>query len=91
MVGGAYLSLSRGALSGVVDAGREALLGTRAGKCLALDESGWQALAAQALEVAQTAAEGMRAGAIAPKLDRDCPPWCDLAPACRSRQGGYRP
>jgi RecB family exonuclease len=91
VVGGAYVSLSEGALAGVVEAGRGGLLGTRAGKVISLDEAGWQALAHETLEVAQAAARGMRAGVVAPRPDRDCPPWCELAPVCRSRRGGYRP
>ena len=91
VLGGAYVSLAEGGISGVVTAGREGLLGARAGKCRALDEDGWQELADGVLSVAQAAAEGMRAGAIAPRADRVCPVWCDLGPACRSRQGGQRP
>jgi RecB family exonuclease len=91
VVGGAYVSLSHGSLSGIVEAGREELLGARASGCRPLDEAGWQALAGEVLGVARTAAEGMRAGIIAPKPDRVCPEWCDLAPACRSRRGGRRP
>ncbi len=90
-LGGAYVSLSEGAVSGVVNAGREGLLGARAGRCRSLEEAEWRTLGEQVLGIAQTAAEGMRAGIIAPKADRACPAWCDLAPACRSRQGGYRP
>jgi RecB family exonuclease len=91
VVGGAYMSLAEGGLSGVVSAGREGLLGSRAGRCRALEPSGWQQLADDVLKVARAAADGMRAGVIAPNVDRACPVWCDLAPACRTRQGGRRP
>jgi RecB family exonuclease len=91
VVGGVYVSLSEGAVSGVVNAGREGLLGARTGKCRSLDETEWRALADGVLGIAQAAAEGMRAGVIAPKADRVCASWCGLAPACRSRQGGHRP
>jgi RecB family exonuclease len=91
VVGGAYVSLSEGTVSGVVNAGHEGLLGARAGKCRSLEEAEWRALADGVLDIAQTAAKGMRAGIIAPKAERLCPAWCDLAPACRSRQGGHRP
>jgi ATP-dependent helicase/nuclease subunit B len=90
-LGGAYVSLAESVISGVVSAGREGLLGTRAGRCRTLDAKGWQELADGVLTVAQAAADGMRAGAIAPKADRVCPVWCDLGPACRSRRGGQRP
>jgi RecB family exonuclease len=91
VVGGAYVSLRDGGLSGVVADGREGLLGSRAGKCRALDDSAWQELLSGSLEVAQAAAAGMRGGAIAPLHDKVCPSWCDLGPACRARRGGYRP
>jgi RecB family exonuclease len=90
VLGGAYVSLSEGSVSGVVDAGHEGLLGPRAGKCLPLDGPGRLGLADAVLSLAKVAAEGMRAGVIAPRPDRVCPAWCDLGPACRSRQGGSR-
>ncbi len=90
VAGGAYLSLSQGTMSGVVASGEEALLGDRAGKCRTLDEAGWQELSHDVLGVAQTAADGIRAGDIAPRPDRVCPKWCDLGPVCRARQGGRR-
>ena len=90
VAGGAYLSLSQGTLSGVVASGEEPLLGDRAGKCRTLDEAGWQELSHDVLGVAQTAADGIRAGDIAPRPDRVCPKWCDLGPVCRARQGGRR-
>ena len=90
VAGGAYLSLSQGTLSGVVASEEEGLLGARAGKCRTLDDTEWQELADEVLSVAQTAADGIRAGDIAPRLDRVCPKWCDLGPVCRARQGGQR-
>ena len=91
VVGGAYVSLSTGELSGVVKAGSEWLLGSRADKLRALDEAGWQELLERSRAVAQAAAADMRAGVIAPRSGRACPSWCRLGPVCRSQRGGYRP
>jgi len=91
VVGGAYLSLSDGALTGVVKAREAGLLGSRAARVRALDETGWQELFDNALKVADSAAAGIRAGVIAPHTRATCPEWCDLGPACRSRRGGHRP
>jgi RecB family exonuclease len=90
IVGGAYLSLSAGELTGVVTAGREELLGARMGRWRVLDQTQWEELSISSREVAQAAAAGMRAGLIAPQSDRPCPSWCRLGPVCRSRRGGYR-
>lgn len=90
VVGGAYLSLKDGSLAGVVKEGREALLGSRAGKVKALGETAWRELFESALREAQSAAAGMRAGVITPQSKATCPDWCDLGPACRSRRGGHR-
>ena len=90
IIGGAYLSLSESRRSGVITAGNEEMVGGRAGGCRVLDPVGAQELFQQAREAALAAAGGMRAGLIAPRADRDCPPWCRLGPVCRSRAGRRR-
>jgi RecB family exonuclease len=91
VVGGAYLSLSDGSLTGVVKEGWETVLGSRAGKVKALGDSAWRELFDSTVKVAESAAAGIRAGIIAPHTRATCPRWCDLGPACRSQRGGQRP
>jgi hypothetical protein len=91
VVGGAYLSLAEGRRSGIVAAGFQEALGSGAEGCRPLDQAGVDELYGRTREVAQAAAAGMRAGAIAPRPDQQCSPWCRLGPACRSRKAGYRP
>jgi RecB family exonuclease len=91
VVGGAYLSLSDGSLTGVAKEGWETLLGSRAGKVEALGETAWRDLFESTLRVAESAAAGIRSGIIAPRTGATCPRWCDLGPACRSRRGRQRP
>jgi len=89
VVGGAYLSLFEAKRSGVVLAGSEGILGSVAHGCRVLDVAGAKELFRQTRAVALGAAAGMRAGIIAPRPERECPPWCTLGPACRSRKAGY--
>jgi RecB family exonuclease len=90
VVGGAYVSLSERKRSGVIASGSEGMLGSAVEGCRVLDAAGVKELFRQTRDVALQAAAHMRAGLIAPRLGRDCPPWCRLGPACRSRRGGYR-
>lgn len=90
IAGGAYLSLRHGTVSGLIASGQEGLLGDRARKCRVVTDADRQELLEEALSVAQTAAENMRAGDIAPRPDRVCPRWCDLGPVCRARRGERR-
>ncbi len=91
VAGGAYLSLAEGKRVGVVSAGFEGVLGAGGEGCRVLDEDGAAELYERTLAIARVAAAGMRAGEIAPRFGRQCPPWCRLGPACRSGSGGYRP
>ena len=91
VAGGAYLSLAEGKRVGVVAAGFEGALGTGSEGCRALDEDALAELYERTLTVAQAAAAGMRAGVIAPRPGKVCPPWCRLGPACRSGSGGHKP
>jgi RecB family exonuclease len=91
VVGGAYLSLRDRERSGVVVAGSEGVLGSGAKACRALDDAGREELFRATREIAQRAADGMRAGMIGPRTEGACPPWCELGTACRARRGGYRP
>jgi RecB family exonuclease len=89
-VGGAYISLVDGVLSGVVSAGHEDMLGERPGRVKPMAGADWQELNDTTLSMAKTAADGMRQGQIAPRPDRDCPAWCELGPVCRAKRGGRR-
>lgn len=91
VAGGAYVSLAEGKRVGVVSAGFEGALGTGSEGCRVLDEDALAELYERTLAVAHAAAAGMRSGDIAPRLGRQCPPWCRLGPACRSGSGGYKP
>ncbi len=91
VAGGAYLSLTEGKRVGVVATGFEGALGTGSEGCRVLDEDALAELYERTLTVARAAAAGMRAGDIAPRQGRQCPPWCRLGPACRSASGGYKP
>ncbi len=90
VIGGAYLSLSEAKRSGVVLAGAEGVLGSGAKGCRVLDAAAAEELFRQTREFALAAAAGMRAGLIAPRPERECPPWCRLGPVCRSGGGGHR-
>jgi RecB family exonuclease len=90
VMGGAYLSLSEGRQAGIVMSGFEATLGLRADGCRILDRSAAEELFRRTLELARGAASGMRSGKIASRSERECPAWCALGPACRSRRMGYR-
>jgi RecB family exonuclease len=89
VIGGAYLSLSEAKRSGVVLAGAEGVLGLGVKGCRVLDAVAAEELFRQTREFALNAAAGMRAGLIAPRRERECPPWCRLEPACRSGRGGH--
>jgi len=91
VLGGAYLDLSEGKRSGVLAAGQKLFPGGVPDGCRVLDETHLDELFARTRMVSQEAVEGMRRGDIAPRSGRNCPPWCDLAPVCRARRGGYRP
>jgi len=91
VIGGAYLSLADKKRSGVVAAGSEWALGSGTQGVKTLDEAGEEGLSRATRETAAGAADGIRAGVIAPRDDRSCPSWCALGPACRARRGEYRP
>lgn len=91
VVGGAYLSLAEKGRSGVVHAGWEWALGSGTQGIGTLSEAEAEELWLRTRETAAAAAEGIRAGLIAPRDDRTCPPWCALGPACRARRREYRP
>jgi RecB family exonuclease len=91
VIGGCYLSLVNGERSGVVAASDKDMLGAAAEGCRVLDEEQEQELREATLELARSAAESIRAGAIAPPAERNCPAWCEFGTVCRSRRGGYRP
>jgi RecB family exonuclease len=90
VIGGAYYSLAEQRRSGVVLADAAGVLGKAAEGCRELDDEGEGLLFRGTLETAVAAAEAIRAGSIAPAEGRDCPPWCEFGPACRSQVGGYR-
>jgi RecB family exonuclease len=91
VLGGAYLSLNDKKRVGVVVAGAEHQLGADTRGLRVLDQAGAQDLFRTTREAAGQAAAGMRAGSIAPRADRRCPPWCKLGPACRAQKRSYRP
>jgi RecB family exonuclease len=91
VLGGAYLSLTEKKRAGFVTAGAEHHLGRGTDGYRILDEGAAEDLYGKTREAAGQAAEGMLAGAIAPRPDRRCPPWCRLGPACRAQRQGYRP
>jgi len=91
VVGGAYLSLAEKGRSGVVHAGWEWALGSGTQGIGTLSEVEAEELWRRTRETAAAAAEGIRAGLIAPRDDRTCPHWCALGPACRARRREYRP
>ena len=91
VIGGAYLSLPHKQRSGVVMAGFETAPGPEAKGLIVLDEAARDGLFEKTRLAALEAAAGIRAGIIAPLLDRRCPSWCDLGSVCRARRGGYRP
>ena len=88
VLGGAYVSLWDGVLSGVVSAGYEPLLGKRAGRYRYLEQEEWEELTAEVLELARSVVEGMRAGTIVAEARDGCPVWCALGPVCRAKVGG---
>ncbi len=90
VIGGAYLSPLQKRRSGLVYAGSEDLLGAGRQGCRVVDPVDLERLFGETRALACAAAAGMRAGAIAPRLERDCPPWCGMGPVCRARPGGYR-
>lgn len=91
VLGGAYLDLSEGKRSGMLAGGQELFPEGVPVGCRVLDATQLDELFARTRAVSQEAVEGMRRGDIAPRSGRNCPPWCDLAPVCRARRGGYRP
>jgi RecB family exonuclease len=91
VLGGAYLGLSDGRRSGVIAGGAEHLAEQATEGCRVLDEEGMEELFRRTREVCIEAINGMRSGNIAPRADRSCPAWCELAAVCRARKGGYRP
>ena len=91
VIGGAYLSPLEERCSGVVRAGSECLVGAGRQGCRVLDPDAVEILFRETRALSCEAAAGMRAGSIAPRPDRECPPWCGLGPVCRARRGGYRP
>jgi RecB family exonuclease len=91
VLGGAYVSLKKGEVSGVIQAGQEALLGKRAGKCLPVDEQAREQLADGVLAIAQEMTLGIHQGIITPQSKGECPVWCDLGPVCRSKRGARHP
>jgi RecB family exonuclease len=91
VLGGAYVGLSDGKRSGVIAGSSERLLGDAAEGCRVLDEAGMEDMFRRTREASLKAIEGMKSGNIAPRAGRSCPDWCELAPVCRARKGGYRP
>ena len=92
VLGGAYLGLSDKKRSGIAAEGVDAVVGEAGLQgCRLLDPTALEELLEKTRTVSRQAIEGMRAGVIAPRTDKSCPPWCELAPACRARRGGYRP
>jgi RecB family exonuclease len=91
VIGGAYLGLSAKKRAGVVAAGSEGVVGARPDGYRVLDDVATEELYRTTREIALGAVAGMRAGVIAPRSDGSCPSWCELGPACRARQEGYRP
>jgi ATP-dependent helicase/DNAse subunit B len=90
VLGGAYLSLGDKKRCGVVAAGAECHLNGATEGYRVLDDAAAEELFSRTREAARQAVEGIRAGLIAPRPDRQCPSWCKLGPACRARRGGYR-
>jgi RecB family exonuclease len=90
VLGGAYLSLTDKKRSGIAVEGSEDLLGEAVRGCRVLDQTAMEELLQKTCDISRQTIEGMRAGVIAPRNDRACPPWCLLAPACRVRKRGYR-
>jgi hypothetical protein len=90
VVGGAYLSPVEEQCSGLIHADSEHLLGAGRRGCRVLDPDAVEILFQETRVLACEAAAGMRAGSIAPRPDRQCPPWCGLGPVCRARRGGHR-
>ena len=92
MLGGAYLGLSDKKRSGIAAEGVDAVVGEASLQgCRLLDPIALEELLDKTRAISRQAIEGMRSGVIAPRGDKPCPPWCELAPACRARRGGYRP
>jgi RecB family exonuclease len=87
VVGGAYASAKDKAWAGVVRSGCEDLLGGGRATCRISDDDALDELLRGALARAKQAAEGMRAGAVAPVPERECDEWCDLRPVCRAYKG----
>ncbi len=90
VIGGAYVSSKERRRTGVVAAGNEDLLGPACGGCSVTEEEDLARLLARSLELGKKAAEGMRAGHIAPPVGRTCPSWCGLGAVCRARRGSKR-
>jgi RecB family exonuclease len=86
VAGGMYLSPKKQESVGVIKAACEEVAGTTT--CRVVDDDEWDEMLQSALLAAQEAAEGIRAGRIAPRSDRSCPDWCRLGPVCRARRGG---
>ncbi len=91
VIGGAYLSPLEERCSGLVRAGSEHLVGAGRQGCGVLDPDAVEILYQETRALSCEAAAGIRAGSIAPRPNRECPPWCGLGPVCRARRGGYRP
>ena len=92
VLGGAYLGLSDKKRSGIAAEGADVVVGEAGLQgCRLLDPTALEELLERTRAISRQAIEGMRSGVIAPRGDKSCPPWCELAPACRARKGGFRP
>ncbi len=89
VVGGAYVSPKKKERAGVVVA--DGLHDPQAGGCSVMTEDELRQMLEGAVALACTAADGIRSGAIEPRIGGSCPGWCRLGSVCRERRGGRRP
>lgn len=89
LAGGAYVGLGSGTRRGMAARSEAHLLGDWLGARSALEGEAFEGELAACLEVAAAAAAGINRGAIPAQPRKECPPFCDYSPLCRSRNKAF--